>query len=362
MSTLLFRTLCICFWICPHFATAQDEASTSCKEGPAIEIDTHTGSVSSGNYRILPLSQYQIIRTLGDDTYQIQFRGSSQLLFARGRCEGNIKVEEGIWKTYDSLGRLEKTRFSIDGVVKWSCRFDTSGQTTQFHSVDFDNDTSFWYDYRQERVFKKSYYPPENKIKPVTVYYPGSVIEVSNAELQFESDLVTGEECYQTVSLLPKTNEAISRIESTNPDFRIFTNGLEPVRLPFTLAAGCAQSLIVGILPRALCYRQSDTIKLFTVRGDSLTLFLSTEAYHITNRRLEAGTPLRLSRSKDGYLIIPPLGTQTDAYIRNDAGEEKSFRIFSMAQIPLSDFLPGCYLLSIYSCNTGGQMEMYIDP
>ena len=83
-------------------------------------------------------------------------------------------------------------------------------------------------------------------------------------------------------------------------------------------------------------------------------------AHHINGRTVETLKSLQLSKTKDKFLILPSMGTVTDATIISTNGDKSFYEINGITKIDLSKYSTGTYQLHISSCNTGGQLKFVI--
>lgn len=118
----------------------------------------------TGNYKIIPLSKYDTIRTLGNNTYEIKYKNSTALMFFDGIKNGNISVKDNIWNSFDTTGNLRRISYWIEGLNQWTKYFDEKGNLVQHDYRDYEHDTSFQLSYINGRFFKKAFSLQKTKI------------------------------------------------------------------------------------------------------------------------------------------------------------------------------------------------------
>jgi hypothetical protein len=315
---------------------------------------------TEGAYTIIPANTYEIIRKLGNDSYEVKYKRSTPLLFHAGIKNGSMSVKDGVWNVYDSSGRLAKTDVWSNGLNTNSKYFDDKGNLVQCHYVDYDNDTSFYLTNIDKQLFKKAYYPPENKNSQVKIYYPENDLIINYAELGFRINFLYKPSDTQYVILSSAKETSIYSVTSANNSVEIsgsFTAGCYPMKV--TPETPAILQLIAK--PHPLMYKRFDTIFIKTSEDrPTYKIYCETHASHIDNRNVEIIKEIQLSRTKDRYLIIPSLGTVTDAVIKSQVGGSKGYEINGIRKIDLSQFSPGTYMLEISSCHTGGEMKLII--
>jgi hypothetical protein len=135
----------------------------------------------------------------------------------------------------------------------------------------------------------------------------------------------------------------------------------KPISFPLTIKANTSISLNVIVSPTSANYQMTDTLTLFTNQNETpYKIYSDIYAYHLNGRTVETLTSIQLSKSKDKFLILPGMGTETDATIVSKAGDKFFYEINGTTKIDLAAFPAGTYQLLISSCNTGGQLKFVI--
>jgi hypothetical protein len=93
---------------------------------------------------------------------------------------------------------------------------------------------------------------------------------------------------------------------------------------------------------------------------DQYKIYSSIYAHHINGRTVETLDSIQLSKTKDKFLILPSMGTMTDATIISQSGDKSVYDIIGTTKIDLAKYAVGTYQLLISSCNTGGQLKFVI--
>ena len=135
----------------------------------------------------------------------------------------------------------------------------------------------------------------------------------------------------------------------------------QPITFPLLIKANASNPLKITVSPTSANYQMTDTIMLFTADNTvPYKIYSSIYAHHINGRTVETLTSVQLSKSKDKFLILPSMGTVTDATIISKSGDKSFYEINGTTKIDLSKFSAGTYQLLISSCNTGGQLKFVI--
>lgn len=313
----------------------------------------------TGYYKIIPLTTYDTIRPLGENIFEVKFKGSSPLLFFSGRHGNSISVKDSIWQTVDSIGKIYKTENWVQGLNLWTKYFDGNGNMTKYDYDDFENDTSFYLTYKNNQLYKKAFYPPDNKNQQTEIFYPDNNLVIPNAEPSFYykfGDIAVN--VFQ-LKLSCKQDLIINTVSSSSGNIQVtFPFNSVPYKLTKTDTA------IFNLIftPTPTSFTEDDTITIITSEENVLPykIYCSLSASHIDGSNVETLSKLILSKSKDRYLLIAPMGTQTDAFITDSKGNEKRYRIQGITKIDLAQLKAGDYQLSIASCNTGGDIKLNI--
>jgi len=314
---------------------------------------------TSGEYEIVPLHNYDIIRSLGEDTYEIRHKGATPLLFLDGRYGDNISVKDGIWQTFNENGSLHKTDGWENGLNAWTKYFDAGGDMIRYEYEDFEHDTSFYLTYKNKRLFKKAFYPPENKNEQVEIYYPDDHLVIPDAEMDFYAILGNNTVYTYYIPLTCKKSLSILSVTSDSDNLRV---SLPSKTLPMELQPMDTMTVFLTFMPTPASSGQNTTVTIVTSEGNpkSYTIYGHVQCAHLDNRNVEHVKTLSLSKKADRYLVIAPMGTVTTAYILNSEGGKRTYDIHHNTKIDLNELETGEHHLSIFSCHTGGEVKLTI--
>ncbi len=317
-----------------------------------------------GIYNIVSKKEYQIIEDFGANFYDIKYKNAMTILSYNAQLGDSLSVKDGLWKTFDEKENLSKETYWMNGINVWSKEYDLSNNLIEYDYDDFENDTNFYLTYRDRRLFKKSYYPPNDKNHATTFYYPESGIAISNAELYFYTNMAT----YNTDSTsfsLSAVNKSIeiNAINCSTKSIKILDKNNNLIKFPLTIKKGETKYFTLPYTPDPISLKNEEIIKV-NVSGlkDSLfDIYCNTRAAHIDGASIRHQKNLTLSRIKDRFLIIKSMGTVTTAFIQGDNIEERVYDIRGLTKIDLLDFEAGIYDLSIGSCDNGGFLKLIIE-
>ena len=314
-----------------------------------------------GNYKIIPLAQYDTIGGSGRNFYEVKYRGSTPLMFYNGKSMGKISVKDSVWNHYDQEGNLIKTDFWLEGLNQSTKYFDEKGNLMRYDYDDYENDTSFYLTYIDGQLFKKAFYPPENKNLQTEIFYPNDPLILSDAELIFIVNLLNKPIATEEIFINAKKDLLIESIYSQREFVKILTANNHTISFPLSIKANTPVPLKIIVSPSSANYVMTDTLTLFTSDKQApYYIYSRIYAHHIDGRTVETLTSIQLSKSKDKFLILPGMGTVSDAIIISKSGDKSFYELKGTTKIALSNFLEGAYQLLISSCNTGGQMKLII--
>ena len=323
-------------------------------------ITEHGKITESGEYKIIPISTYDTIRDLGKYYYEVRYKKATPLLIYNRISQGNIDVKDGIWETLDSAGRLFQIDFWENGLNTWTKWFDASGNLDRYDYDDYENDTSFYLTYINKQLFKKEWYPPEDKNNRGVIYYPNNSLFISDAEPYFKTNFLNKRSDTQYIQLSSAKELEIASITVKNKTIKISGSG-KNLFFPLVIRPGDKVELALISNPESRTYLPADTILIKSSDTPELyKIYCDLFASHVTYQNVEKLEELRLSRTKDRYLIIPSLGSVTDATIIAPSGGKRVYDIPELTKIDLLDYTAGSYNLEISSCNTGGSIKLVI--
>jgi hypothetical protein len=326
------------------------------------QYETHEGRwVETGTYAIIPVSTYDFLE-FSRALYRIRYKGFEQLLFVEGRSDSLLSVKDGLWYTYDSTRTLRRTDLWSNGLNLWTTYFDEQGEIQRHNYRDFENDTSFYLTYVDKRLFKKAYYPPEDKNNETVLYYPENDLVIEDAEPRFYANFLSKTTDTFQLRVTARKSMDIVSMKTTASDMQLVDASFQAVRFPLHMAAHDTVILNMLFAPVPATYREYDTIVVATSEANvpEYKLYCKARASHLDGWNVQTIQDVTLSKKKDKYLIIAPMGTVTDAYITSATGEEKSYGIYGITRIDLEELDTGRYDMRISSCHTGGYMTLII--
>lgn len=313
----------------------------------------------TGCYKIIPLSTYDTIQEHWGTAYEIRFRGATPLLFFSGRHKDTISVKDGIWQTFDASGNLLSTEYWQQGLSLWTRHFDEASRLIQYDYVDLDNDSLFFLTYKDGQLYKKAFYSPDDKNHQTEVFYPEQHLVIPDAEPSLYFNFGDTVANVFTLKLSCKKDLTINAISSSsrNAQTTFLTNAF-PLKLTTTDTA----IINFAFTPTPASFRPRDTITIVTSEENAppYKIYCTLKASHIDFGNVESLQAITLSKSKDRFLVIAPMGTQTDAYITHSDGHEDRYRILEITKIDLRGLDVGEYQLAIYSCNSAGSMTLTV--
>ena len=190
-----------------------------------------------GIYNIVSKKDYAFIKeeNFGFPNYRIRYKKAEYILDFDSKRGDSLSVKDGLWKTFHEKGNLFKETYWDNGIHIWSKEYDLSNNLIEYHYKDFENDTSFYLTYRDRRLFKKIYYPPNDKNYATTIYYPESGVAISNAELYFYKNMVTHDTDSTSFSLsAPNKSIVINSIDCSNKSIKILDKNHQLIKFPLT--------------------------------------------------------------------------------------------------------------------------------
>lgn len=267
--------------------------------------------------------------------------------------------EDGIWQTADSTGNILKTEYWDKGLNLWTKYFDEHGNLSEYEYYDIKDDTHFYLTYKNNQLYKKAFYPPENKNQQTEIFYPDNNLLIPDAEPAFYSKFSDIAPSVFQLKLSCKKDLTIISVRSGSKNIHVNFPLNAP---PFRLTPKDTACIDLIFTPTPASFSSSDTITIVTSEENVLPykVYCSLRAFHIDGSNVETLQEISLSKTKDRYLFIAPMGTITEAIIQHSDGTEKRYDINQINQIDLKELEPGEYALAIYSCNTGGYLKLKI--
>ncbi len=313
----------------------------------------------TGYYKIVPLSKYDTLGQLEETTVRIKYKHSSPLLFFYARHDNYISVKDSVWQALNLKGKLLETTYWIEGINIWRKLFDDDGNLIEYDYDDLENDTSFYLTYISNQLFKKELFPPNDKNNATIIFYPDNRLIIPKAELSFYSKFSDISVNVFSLKLSCRQEIIIKSVTSSSNNIQV---SFPYNSVPYKLASKDTATFQLIFTPTPISFRTNDTITIVTSEQNipPYKIYCSLRASHIDGSNVGTIKEIVLSRTEDRYLIISPMGTRTDAVIKDTNGSLKKYVILSNTKIDLEEFQTGEYGLAIYSCNTGGDIKLKI--
>jgi len=274
-----------------------------------------------------------------------------------------IEVKDGLWKYYDSTGlKLEYLVKYKRGIRLWSKDFNPDGSLFSRSYTDFRKGITFYEHYRMGKLFVKSFYLPATPNDKTIVFYPKTRLFISNAEPYFDYNFLNKESTPQNIQIAGKKSLKILSVTPHSSNFQVRSSRA----LPFDLKKQDTLLLQLNFKPSPATTMEEDTIVIKTLENGKVHEYLIcalTSAVHVDYQNVEHISKIELSQTRDQYLLIDKLGTQTDACVQTQ-DDNICFELFAglspHISIDLKAFKPGVYPVYINSCNTFGSFTLVI--
>lgn len=313
----------------------------------------------SGMYKIIPLNTYDTLTNMGEGCYEVKYKGATPLLFYVGRHGNKLAVKDGIWQTTKANGSLYRTDYWVSGLNLWTKYVDDKGALLLYDYLDAVNDTSFYLTYKDQQLYKKAFYPPGQKNEATVIFYPDRDLMISEAEPAFNATFGDTTRHVFPLKVCGKKNLTLLSVRSGSDNIQV---DFPAQAFPYALAANDTLTVNLIFTPHPSSLVTADTVTILTSEAQALPyrIYCSLNASHINGSNVETLTQMTLSKTKDRYLLIAPMGTSTAARLTNSKGESKNYRIVNGTKINLMEFEVGEYELDISSCDTGGNMTLHL--
>ncbi len=314
--------------------------------------------IHSGEYKIVPLSFFNIIRN-GPVVLELKYKNGKTSILHDKVINNKISVTNGLWQRRDTTGRLLSEDYSENGIRMWYKDYDSTGKLTEYWIADYERNTDSLLRYADNGLFCIDYHTGGNYKNAKHIYYPGKSLIISNAEPTMSSNFLKKSTDTFLLKLSSKEQILINNIASESDNFHFFDKLLKPIKFPLNIIPG--KYVVINLIykPKPYSFKEAEVISLTTndSTDNNYKLKITTFAYHFDYSEVEKIKHLTLSISKDKFLVIPRLGTATSATFTGLKGETTVMQINENSnKIDLSQFKPGKYNLSILSCNAYGNM------
>lgn len=309
--------------------------------------------ISEGNYKIVDTNifdslyffSYDPVDQRGDANFR-KLKSQIAKLEFEGIAQSNIAVKDSIWNFYDQKDRLITSAFYDSGVLNWYKIFDTLGNLVESIAHDYVNDSITISEYKFKRLFKKKVYVNR---RSKTVYYPTSGLVISNAEPKLYADLLLQPADTVEVTIAPQTGLSILAISQVRQEVWITDTVYKPIKLPIKLAVGQQYKLKLIFKPSINTIDETEEIVIETdePKDNRYFIYCSLWLGHIGGRTTASNPVIRLSKSKDTYLILNKLREISSVSIRDGNQHEETIPIKGITKLPLTEFKKGLYTITL---------------
>jgi hypothetical protein len=212
------------------------------------------------------------------------------------------------------------------------------------------------------KLFKQWFYLPETPNDETIVFYPKARLYISNAEPHFDYNFLSKESIPQNIQIACKKSMTVLSVTPLSSNFQVRSSH----SLPIDLKKQDTLQLQLNFSPSPATTMEEDTIVIKTLENGKVHEYLIcalTSAVHVDYQNVEHISKIELSQTRDRYLLIDQLGTQTDACVQTQ-DDNICFELFAglspHISIDLKAFKPGVYPVYINSCNTFGSFTLVI--
>lgn len=317
-----------------------------------------------GRYKILLVNKLDTIpKSYFHDHVDVKYKNDTAWIDYEERKGDSIVVQHGLWKYYDSLRlNLEYLYKYKRGINLWRKSFNSDGSLFDHTHSNFKKGITYFDHYEGGKLFERRYYLPGKPNDDTVVYYPNARLCISDAEPRFDYNFLKKEQATQNIQIACKKPLKILSITPHSTNFQI-----QPSHsLPLNLKPQDTFNLTLNYIPSPITVIEQDTITIKTLENGSVheyRILALTSAVHIDYKNVEHTSAIALSQSKDRYLLIDRLGTQTDACVRAEP-EDACFQVIAGLAphicIDLKAFQPGVYGVYISSCSKYGTFRLVI--
>jgi hypothetical protein len=230
---------------------------------------------------------------------------------------------------------------------------------TKYDYKDLENDTNFYLTYDNNQLYKKAFFPPNNKNQQTVIFYPDNNLVIPNAEPFFNTKFGgTSVNDFQ-LKLFCKKDLTINSVSSSSQNIQV---NFPFNSMPYKLTTKDTATFNLIFSPTPSSFRDKDTITIITSEENvpPYKIYCSLRASHINGSNVKTLKEISLSITNDKYLLISPMGSVTDAFIKNSNEIVKRYKIKGITKIDLNELKVGEYELSVYSCDTGDKIKLKI--
>jgi len=317
-----------------------------------------------GQYKVISIKNLDTIPEVRfANKLTVVYKNDTTWISYEQRKGNSIEVKDGLWKYYDTTGlKLEYLVKYNRGIRLWSKDFNLDGSLFSHSYTNFKRGITFYEYYRMGKLFKQRFYLPATPNDETIVFYPKTRLFISNAEPYFDYNFLSKESIPQNIQIACKKSLKIISITPHSSNFQVRSS----LPLPIDLKKQDTLLLQLNFRPSPATTMEEDTIVIKTLENGKVHEYLIcalTSAVHVDYQNVEHISKIELSQTRDRYLLIDQLGTQTDACVQTQ-DENICFELISglspHISIDLKAFKPGAYSVYVGSCNTFGSFTLVI--
>lgn len=317
-----------------------------------------------GHYKVISIKSLDTIsQRYSYDHFYVKHKNDTAWLDFEERKGDSIVVQDGLWKHYDTTGlRLEYLNKYKRGIILWLKSFNSDGSLSSHTHFDFKKGITYFDDYQNGDLFRHRYYLPKKPNDEIIEYYPNTRLFISNAEPSFNYNFLNKASASQNIQIACKKPLKILSVSPHSSNFQVqFSHDL-----PLELEPQDTLQLQLNYLPSPATTMEEDTIAIKTLENGKVheyLIYALTSAVHIDYQNVESTYGVELSQTRDQFLLIDQLGTQTDACVQIEP-ENICFQLMAglspHIRIDLKAFKPGVYSIFIGSCSKFGSFNLLI--
>ena len=244
----------------------------------------------------------------------------------------------------------ERNQFMVE-------RFNDKGELIKHYYIDLIKDSSVYLTYKNNILFKKAFYLKDDGNNQVEVFYPKAKLRIDDAEYHANFNLIEQDSKTYPIKLTVSEKTIIREIKSNSGNFKVEKNILPLLMLP-------KDTVIVKIFfkPSSATWQVLDTVSIITDEEDrkSYNIYFYTEVAHVDESNINSISSLTLSKSRDKYLLLAPMGTVTEAFFLKKNRIKAAYTIEEGTSLSLSKLRLGIQHVQILSCNLGGEFDLEI--
>ncbi len=321
-----------------------------------VEI-SNTKKVFKGENLITTSNDYEIAEK-SKIFFRAWYKKLKQIVIPDQIVNDSFSVKHGWLEIFNIAGNLQSKTLYDKGIYL-SSRDYKDGNIIYFDSINYIDGTGVELSFYNDILFKRKI---SNYLKHLhqIVYYPENDLHMSNAEFTFEVDFLNKRFDSKNITLTSKRKLRIDSIVSSSGSIKYLNPENKNLQFPLIIVPNKKSVLKLMYYPTPITFCEYDTLK-FYVNDSCHSIyygFTQNLGYHLNYRTVEKTKMIELSKWRDHFLILPPMGTVTNASITCPDRSVKNYNINKITKIDLRDFEPGVYYLDILSCNHGGTVKL----